>query len=48
MLSTFPRLAFTGLMLLCTAHVQAGEPTTATNPLIQRGQYVAQLGDCIA
>ena len=51
MLSTFPRLALVGLTLFCTVQVQAGEPTTAPVPeksLIERGQYVARLGDCIA
>ena len=51
MLSTFPRLALAGLTLLCTLEVQASEPTPAANPeknLIERGHYVARLGDCIA
>ena len=51
MLFTFPRLALVGLTFFCTVQVQAGEPTTAPIPektLIERGQYVARLGDCIA
>ncbi|ARQ74607.1 c-type cytochrome [Pseudomonas fragi] len=51
MLSTFPRLAFAGLTLFCSAQSQASEPTPATAPeknLIAQGKYIAQLGDCIA
>ena len=51
MLFTFPRLALAGLTLLCTLEVHASEPITAANSeknLIERGQYVARLGDCIA
>ena len=51
MLFTFPRLALAGLTLLCTLEVHASEPITAANAektLIERGQYVARLGDCIA
>ena len=51
MLSTYPRLALAGLTLLCTFQAHASEPTTAAPPeknLIERGQYVARLGDCIA
>ena len=51
MLFTFPRLALAGLTLLCTLEVHASEPITAANSeknLIERGQYLARLGDCIA
>ena len=51
MLFTFPRLALAGLTLLCTVQAQASEPTAPATPeksLIERGQYVARLGDCIA
>ena len=51
MLFTFPRLALAGLTLLCTVQAQASEPTAPATPeksLIERGQYVALLGDCIA
>jgi len=48
------RLCLLGAALLCVHSVQGSEPTPAAAPsspdseLIQRGQYVAQLGDCIA
>ncbi|KMM78290.1 c-type cytochrome [Pseudomonas deceptionensis] len=51
MLFTFPRLALAGLTLLCTVQAQASEPTPPATPeesLIERGLYVARLGDCIA
>ena len=51
MLFTFPRLALAGLTLLCTVQAQASEPTAPVTPeesLIERGLYVARLGDCIA
>lgn len=48
------RLCLLGAALLCVPPLQASEPTPATavtpsdSELIQRGLYVAQLGDCIA
>ncbi|MGE8312323.1 MAG: c-type cytochrome, partial [Pseudomonas protegens] len=48
------RLCLLGAALLCVPLLHASEPTPAAaastpdSELIQRGQYVAQLGDCIA
>lgn len=48
------RLCLLGAALLCVYPAQGSEPTPAAavstpdSDLIQRGQYVAQLGDCIA
>jgi thiosulfate dehydrogenase len=55
MLFTLPRLVLAGLTLFCTVQAQASESITAAdadplhqNALIERGLYVARLGDCIA
>ena len=53
MVLTFPRLAIAGLTLMSTFAACANEPTPAVGSAPQptqteRGQYVAQLGDCIA
>ena len=53
MVLTFPRLAIAGLTLMSTFAACANEPTpavgSASEPTqTERGQYVAQLGDCIA
>ena len=55
MIFKFARLATVGLTLLYACQTPASEPTAAApsvnnadTDLIQRGQYVAQLGDCIA
>ena len=55
MIFKFARLATVGLTFLYACHTWASEPETATDPgqqpdadVVQRGLYVAQLGDCIA
>ncbi len=55
MVFTLPRIALAGLTLLCTVQALAIESLTAAdadplheNALIERGLYVARLGDCIA
>ena len=53
MVLTFPRLAIAGLTLMSTFAACANEPTPAVGyapepTQTERGQYVAQLGDCIA
>ena len=55
MVFTLPRMALAGLTLLCTVQALAIESITAAdadplheNALIERGLYVARLGDCIA
>lgn len=55
MVFTLPRMALAGLTLLCTVQALAIESLTAAdadplheNALIERGLYVARLGDCIA
>lgn len=55
MIFKFARLATVGLTFLYACHTWASEPEPATDPgqqpdadVVQRGLYVAQLGDCIA
>ena len=55
MVFNLSRLASVGLTLFCTYQAHASEPPPATAPepistqtLLERGKYVAQLGDCIA
>lgn len=51
MVFSLPQLGLLGAMAFVTLTGHASEPIPATatdNALIERGQYVAQLGDCIA
>lgn len=55
MVFNLSRLAVVGLTLFCTYQAHASEPSPATvqepppgPTLLERGKYVAQLGDCIA
>ncbi|WP_199859830.1 hypothetical protein, partial [Pseudomonas aeruginosa] len=45
--ASFPRLGLLGALCSIVPLLHASEPTTDA-ALIEKGRYVAQLGDCIA